>query len=401
VLRVVVVGGSVGGLTAANLLRDAGADVTVLERTPVPLEGRGAGIVQHPMTVKYLVERAAVDVDALSTPARWRRYVDRSGDVLVEEDHGYRFTGYSTLYGGLRTAFGDGDHRLGHVVVDLTDVDGDRPSAVVEGGEAIEGDLIICADGIGGTGRSILWGDAVQSTYAGYVAWRGYAEESVLPPDVVDELGDAITFHLMPDHHSHILTYPIPPVDGGASRLINFVWYRNVPAGTTLQRLLTAADGSVRPTSVPPGMVAWRNESELREHAADVLPPAMQSLLAHTAQPFVQVIGDVSTPAMVRGRACVIGDGAFSVRPHTAAATAKAAADAWTLVDALVDAGAIQDPTAVPAALAAWEPGQVALGQRLLARARDLGHRSQVEGSWVPGDPSLGFGLYEAGDSVA
>jgi 2,6-dihydroxypyridine 3-monooxygenase len=55
--RALVVGGSLGGLTAALVLRDQGWDVDVLERSAVPLQGRGAGIVAHPTTVRYLVER--------------------------------------------------------------------------------------------------------------------------------------------------------------------------------------------------------------------------------------------------------------------------------------------------------------------------------------------------------
>ena len=49
--RAIVVGGSMGGLTAALLLRDLGFDVDVFERSPEPLEGRGAGIVVQPDTV--------------------------------------------------------------------------------------------------------------------------------------------------------------------------------------------------------------------------------------------------------------------------------------------------------------------------------------------------------------
>ena len=40
---------------------------------------------------------------------------------------------------------------------------------------------------------------------------------------------------------------------------------------------------------------------------------------------------DVVPPAMVFGRICLFGDAAFVVRPHTAAATAKTAADAMAL----------------------------------------------------------------------
>ncbi|MDH3771921.1 MAG: NAD(P)-binding protein, partial [Nitrospirota bacterium] len=42
--RVAVAGGSIGGLTAACLLRDAGHQVTVFERSSTELEQRGAGI---------------------------------------------------------------------------------------------------------------------------------------------------------------------------------------------------------------------------------------------------------------------------------------------------------------------------------------------------------------------
>lgn len=43
--RVVVAGGSLGGLNAAPWLRDVGCEVEVFERSHSPLEGRGAGIV--------------------------------------------------------------------------------------------------------------------------------------------------------------------------------------------------------------------------------------------------------------------------------------------------------------------------------------------------------------------
>jgi 2,6-dihydroxypyridine 3-monooxygenase len=41
----IVVGGSIGGLTTALLLRDLGFRVDVYERTSTALDGRGSGIV--------------------------------------------------------------------------------------------------------------------------------------------------------------------------------------------------------------------------------------------------------------------------------------------------------------------------------------------------------------------
>ena len=42
--RAIVVGGSLGGLFAGNMLLRAGCDVTIVERSIGELEGRGAGL---------------------------------------------------------------------------------------------------------------------------------------------------------------------------------------------------------------------------------------------------------------------------------------------------------------------------------------------------------------------
>ncbi|HZB84659.1 MAG TPA: hypothetical protein VE288_17630, partial [Rubrobacteraceae bacterium] len=83
-LRVVVMGGSLGGLTTALILRDIGYDVEVYERSEAPLEGRGAGIVLHPATVRYFIENDALDIGEISTSTRWVRYMDRYGSTAAE-----------------------------------------------------------------------------------------------------------------------------------------------------------------------------------------------------------------------------------------------------------------------------------------------------------------------------
>jgi 2,6-dihydroxypyridine 3-monooxygenase len=103
------------------------------------------------------------------------------------------------------------------------------------------------------------------------------------------------------------------------------------------------------------------------------------------------VIFDVDVPRMAFGRVCLLGDAAFVARPHAAAGSAKAAADAWALADALT---IHPDPVA---ALDAWEPGQLALGRSLLERTRRIGRHSQVDDDWDPSDPELIFGLFEPG----
>jgi 2,6-dihydroxypyridine 3-monooxygenase len=67
--RVAVIGGSLGGLIAALQLRDVGCDVQVFERSPVPLEGRGAGIVLHPVTTRSFEEHGLLDLGRVSSSA--------------------------------------------------------------------------------------------------------------------------------------------------------------------------------------------------------------------------------------------------------------------------------------------------------------------------------------------
>ena len=51
------------------------------------------------------------------------------------------------------------------------------------------------------------------------------------------------------------------------------------------------------------------------------------------------------------------------------------------------------------AALAAWEPGQLALGRGALERTRRAGERAQHTDEWRVGEP-LPWGLYATGDSA-
>jgi 2,6-dihydroxypyridine 3-monooxygenase len=389
--RVAVVGGSLGGVTAGLALRDAGCDVQVLERSRSPLEERGAGIAVLDETVRFLVEHEIVDLDQVCVSTHWLRYLDRDGSVQYEERRKYRFSSWNTIYRTYIGCLGEERYRLRAEVVGF----GQQGSAVsvrFAGGAAPDYDMLVGADGIGSTIRQALMPE-VEPRYAGYVAWRGTVPEHLLSPKTFRVLDDAITYQLHPD--SHILVYPIPGKAGGierGGRLMNFVWYRNVAAGEELRSLLTDREGQLRASSLPPGAAQKAHLRELREVAAERMAPAIAEVVLGTEQPFVQVIFDLEVSAMAFGRVCLVGDAAFTARPHAAAGTAKAAANAWALGRAV--AAARGD---VVQALRDWEPSQVALGRNLVRRARAIGNRSQFEGSWVPGDPSLVFGLYEPG----
>ena len=392
--QVAVVGGSVGGLTAALLLRGLGCEVDVFERSTAELEARGAGIALHPITVRYFEEYRPLDVAKVVLGLPWLRFLDRDGAALYEERIGYRFSSWNTIYRNLLAAFDQERYHLGYEMVGL-DQDGDRASVRFAGGGTASADLVVCADGISSRAREILQ-PHVAPRYAGYVAWRGTVPESGLTPATAARLGDAITYHLTDE--GHILVYAIPSPSGELApgrRVQNFVWYHNYGEGAELDDLLTDGNGIRRESSVPPGSMRPEYVAWARRYAAANFPPAVAEVVTRTSDPFVQVIFDVAVDRMAFGRICLMGDAAISVRPHAAAGTAKACADTWSLRDALEQAGGD-----VISALEAWEPQQLELGHALLARARWIGDGSQFRHDWVPGDPRLRFGLHEPGDVV-
>jgi 2,6-dihydroxypyridine 3-monooxygenase len=391
--RVLIVGGSLGGLTAAHVLSDAGCDVHVLERSPVPLTGRGAGIVLHPATVRWWRERDVRPLHELSAAMRRLRYLDSGGAVAHEQPCRYRVSSFDALYRDLSARFDARRHRLGCEVLGF-EIDPGGVTVALADGTSERGDLLVCADGIGSRARQTLVPDA-QPRYAGYVAWRGTVVEHDLSPAASDVLLGVIAYHLM--SQSHFLTYAIPGADGSVEpghRLTNWLWYRNVAAGAALDELMTDRTGVRRPVSLAPGTVAPDRLAELRAASAQRLPGPLAELVAATAEPFVQVVFDIEVPRMEFARACLVGDAAFALRPHAAVGTAKAAEDAWRLGEAIRAAG-----LDVAAALRRWEPGQLALGRAALQRTRRAGERVQRTSEWRVGEP-LPWGLYETGDSA-
>jgi 2,6-dihydroxypyridine 3-monooxygenase len=387
-LRVGIVGGSLGGLNCAIWLRDAGCEVQVFERSALPLQARGAGIVLNPATVRYLAVHHVIDLERISSLARRFRYLDRRG-VVHDEPCDYRFASYNSLYEAFLGCF-DGEYQLGAPVAGAELAD-DRAALRFEDGTSRSYDLAVFADGVRSTGRTLLLPD-VWPRYAGYVAWRGAVREADLSRESHAQLAGAISYAVLED--GHVLAYPIPgPAEDPSRRLTNWLWYRNVREGEELDALLTGRDGVRFGSSVPPGFVADEHVSRLRADAARRLPESLAEAMARTPEPFIQVILDVDAPQIAFGRACLIGDAAFTLRPHVAAGTAKAAEDAYRLGAAVAAAGGD-----VHVALAAWEPTQLALGRDLAARTRAAGQRLQG-GTWRVGEP-LPFGLHEAGDSA-
>ncbi len=269
-MEVAVVGGSLGGLTAACLLADAGHSVAIYERSPAELEERGAGIGFLPATFRYLVERGGVSLDAVAVSTGHIRYLGRDGSVAHDDQHRYLFSSWNTVYREMLACFDRRSYCLSH---ELVDVELEPLTLGFSNGVVVRPELAIFADGVGSTARAALLPDAVPR-YSGYVAWRGVVPETELTAATRKALDDAITYYVYAN--SHILVYPIPGRDGSVvpgERLINIVWYRNYLAGEDLDDLLLDTHGTRREVSVPPGALRAEHIAEARRRGCG--SPAM------------------------------------------------------------------------------------------------------------------------------
>ena len=365
--RVLVIGGSVGGLFAANLLQRCGWDVTIFERANVPLNSRGAGIATHPKLLKLLGKAGVTIGSALGVHVTERITFDQDGSTLGTCYMPQVMTGWSRLYQVLQTALLGDCYRMGTTLTDI-EQDGDGVTAIFADGERVQGDLLIGADGIRSTVRTMFLPD-VKANYAGYVAWRGMVDEGQMSAETHSTLFNKFTFCL--PHREQILAYPIAgegDVLTPGLRRYNYVWYR--PANKVeLARLLTDDEGRQHLDGIPPSSIRGSVLDELRSDADRKLSPHFAEIVRRTSQPFLQGIYDLESPRMVFGRVVILGDAAFVARPHPAMGVLKAADDAATLVDALKEV----DRCEMDVALARWQAIQIVQNVRIVDHARNLG----------------------------
>lgn len=367
-LNVAIVGGSIGGLCAGNVLASLGANVQIYERSRDRLSSRGAGIVVQPELVQ-LIQQVRGDPLATTRCSVRRSLEGRSGrtsEIAMPQS----FTSWEAIYESLRSAFPDQGYHLGAEVVE-TSADSEAARFTVDDKE-VRVDLLVAADGFRSTLRK-AFAPETRTRYAGYVAWRGVLDEGAMDPSLATFFDDAFTFCGLADG-GHALAYFIPGdelgTDSGARRL-NWVWYVDVPEGDELAALLTDKNNTGHEAAIPPGLTSPDARSSLHQMAKN-LDPRFEELVLQTPDPFLQAIVDVAPERMVSGRACLLGDAAFVVRPHTAGASAKAAGDALEL-----GASLRRQPEDVNAAFLDWEGSRLHYGRGLLEHGIRLGDRTR------------------------
>lgn len=239
----IVVGGGIGGLSAAIALRRAGIQADVYERAP-ELREVGAGISLWPNATRQLRRWGLLD----EILRRGFRFVDGEmrtpgGDVLAaiplpSADAPAVLIHRADLHAVLADALPPWAIRTGAEFARLREtVDG----VEADFGEAgtVEGAFVVGADGLWSAVRRQLLGDG-DPVYRGYPVWRGVAPAGAVDwPSLTETLGRGLRFGIVPIGSGRVAWWatanePDGTDDGGEGRKAKLLrlfgdWHRPVP----------------------------------------------------------------------------------------------------------------------------------------------------------------------------
>lgn len=190
-MKFLIIGGGIGGLTAALALNRIGIDVEIFEQTP-ELRELGVGINLLPHAVKELASLGLLPaLDEAGIRTKTLIYLNRFGQEVWRElrglDAGYEVPQFSIHRGKLhgvllRAVLERVEHthiHTGHRLVDLDERD-DRVVATFESRSSGErsvhtGEGLIGADGIHSRVRGQFYPKEGPARWSGILLWRGAA----------------------------------------------------------------------------------------------------------------------------------------------------------------------------------------------------------------------------------
>jgi salicylate hydroxylase len=337
---VVVIGGGIGGLFAANALIAHGLPVSVYEQAP-NLGEIGAGVFLTPNSVRQLqrvdlgpsVEKCGARVGAES------RYFRHDGTpiapVQVTDSSGWNATfgmHRADLVEMLAAALPPEVVHTGHRCSGFEQT-GDVARVSFANGAIAEGDVVIAADGIHSELRQHVTPPS-RPVFHGSVAYRGVIAHQRIPHWPTD------SWLMWLGKGKHFLTFPLR-----AGKLINYVGF--VPADQEMKESWSAPGD---PDVLRAEFAGW--------------DPRIGSLLSQVEATFRWALYDREPlPTWTRRRLTLLGDAAHPMLPHLGQGANQSIEDGMALATILAHA----TRETAPAALLAYERlrrERVALVQR-------------------------------------
>lgn len=335
-MKIVIVGGGIGGLAAAVGLSGAGHNVAVLEQADSFREV-GSGLSVWPNAVRAMEALGlGKQLRERSRPARGPVIRDTRGRRLARTDVGElerRFgpllmVHRADLLEVLRSAVPDGVLHPGARVTSVS-----AEGTVTHSGGVDRAELVIGADGIGSIVRTTVWPRAPRPRHAGYSAYRMITR----PIDIADE-GEAW---------------------GRGERF----GYAPLPNG----RVYCFA------AITEPRGIAGAPVEELRQRFAGWHAPVPDLLDAVPADAVLHHdLFDLPRLAtFVSGRVALLGDAAHAMTPNLGQGAGQALEDAVTL------AASLTTHRSLPAALARYDEQRRHRTQSIATRSRRIGAVAQ------------------------
>ncbi|HWF29038.1 MAG TPA: FAD-dependent oxidoreductase [Mycobacterium sp.] len=316
-MRVIIVGGGIGGLTAAIALRQTGWSVRVIERAEQFGEV-GAGVQLGPNATRVLkrlgLGEKLYEIAVAPEALRFLRWADDA--VLTECQLLGRFGApYYTLYRPdlieiLAAAQPSEDMMLGTEVTDVSATPGGAAVSTADG-TRLEAELVLGCDGIHSTVRSRAIGD-VPARFSGMCAYR-----AMVPSDGVERM---VRNWLGP--RRHLVAYPV----GRGGRYLNLVCVD------------TASD--------------WRTESWTAPGDPDELRNAFKGWTAEVTSLLDRVAGPIyrwglydrePLPTWLASAIALLGDACHPMLPFMAQGAAQAIEDAGVLAQCLAGGADLGD----------------------------------------------------------
>jgi salicylate hydroxylase len=318
-LRVVIIGGGIGGLSTAVALRSIGAHVAVFEQAHQLGEvGAGVGLQQNSQRVLRRLGLGA-QISRIATRIPGFRLHSPDGAVLSSEIYGPDAAQLAVhradLVGVLAAALPAGVVHTGHRCTQFSQDEGSA-AASFDTGEVVEADAVIAADGI----HSVLQRYVVEPTepvYSGTVAYRGLIPATRLPdwPQSLVVWGG---------NGKHLLAFPVR-----AGQLINFVGF--VPTDEQMHESWSAPGD---PAALAAEFAQWS--------------PQARRLVDQVDTTFKWGLYDRNP--LIRwtiGRLTLLGDAAHAMLPHMGQGANQAIEDAMALATLLRGASAPDVPEAL------------------------------------------------------